>query len=98
MPSANLSGRPSSTEAFHVEEDFGKGFPVIDGGPCKKGLESTILYPNNNRWEIIRQGALSQDAFEKALGYRPELRIALDKKQAPYVPGNFIVTMPLKRN
>jgi len=43
MPSANLSGRPSATLPGHVENDFGQSFPVVDGGPCSQGLESTIL-------------------------------------------------------
>lgn len=42
-PSANLSGRPSTVSPEQVEEDFGADFPVLDGGRCEKGLESTIL-------------------------------------------------------
>src|SRR5262249_3302090 len=59
MPSANLSGRPSATTPTHVETDFGHVFPVLDGGPSIGGLESTILYQVGERWQIIRQGALT---------------------------------------
>jgi L-threonylcarbamoyladenylate synthase len=70
MPSANLSGRPSATSPEHVEEDFGKDFPVLDGGCCSRGVESTILV-YKEKWEIARLGALTADQCEKVLGYKP---------------------------
>lgn len=72
-PSANLSGRPSSTAPEHVEQDFGIDFPVVDGGPCLQGLESTILIFLEGRWQIGRLGALPAEAFQKVLGYQPAL-------------------------
>ena len=43
-PSANLSGRPSPTEASHVIEDMtGRIDMIIDGGPVGIGIESTIV-------------------------------------------------------
>ena len=42
-PSANLSGGPSPSKAEHVLNDFGENFPVLDGGDCTIGLESTVL-------------------------------------------------------
>lgn len=86
MPSANLSGRPSSTLPEHIEEDFGLDFPVIDGGPCLKGLESTILIQQHGQWKIIRQGALSPEQFESALGYLPEV-VKKSKGENPICPG-----------
>lgn len=68
-PSANLSGRPSSTRPRHVEDDFGLEFPVLDGGPCQKGIESTILINKDNEWQIGRLGALSINEIEAVLGY-----------------------------
>lgn len=86
MPSANLSGRPSATSAAHVEEDFGRDFPVLDGGSCQKGLESTILIFQDGVWVIIRQGSLPPIAFEEVLGYQPEVitTVSADK---PICPG-----------
>lgn len=86
MPSANLSGRPSSTQPEHVENDFGKHFPVLDGGPCSKGLESTILIHQQGKWEIIRQGALIPEDFEFGLGYKPKIRGKAQDK-IPLCPG-----------
>lgn len=86
MPSANLSGRPSSTLPEHVENDFGTDFPVLDGGPCKQGLESTILILMEDEWKIIRAGALSAEHFEAALGYIPEI-VKVKKGENPICPG-----------
>ena len=86
MPSANLSGRPSSTRPEHVEEDFGENFPVLDGGCCAKGLESTILLYQAGRWAIARLGAISPEEFEPILGYQP---VVLTKQgtEKPLCPG-----------
>lgn len=86
MPSANLSGRPSSTSPIHVEEDFGPSFPVLNGGPCDKGLESTILTFTEGNWKIIRLGSISPEEFKPILGYIPEVAITAPH-QAPLCPG-----------
>jgi L-threonylcarbamoyladenylate synthase len=70
-PSANLSGYPSATRPEHVEHDFGPDFPVLDGGPCLVGVESTILAQQGNLWQIVRLGAIPPDAFREVLGYVP---------------------------
>lgn len=88
-PSANLSGRPSSTKAEHVEADFGQAFPVLDGGFAIHGVESTIIAHIENQWQIVRQGAISQEALALHLGYVPEKNDS--KKQSlsekPLCPG-----------
>lgn len=86
MPSANLSGRPSSTSPQHVEEDFGPSFPILDGGDCKQGVESTILCYYRDRWKIARAGALPPEAFLPLLGYSPSFLIK-NKEEAPLCPG-----------
>lgn len=49
-PSANLSGRPSPTQAAHVLEDLnGRIDVILDGGPCQVGLESTVLLISKRR-------------------------------------------------
>ena len=43
-PSANLSGKPSTTTAAHVLHDHNGKLPLIlDGGPSSVGVESTIV-------------------------------------------------------
>lgn len=90
MPSANISGLPSATSADHVESDFGPQFPVLDGGKCTCGLESTIAIFNDDRWRIIRLGALSPEAFLPVLGYIPEVATPAAKSTnnaQPLCPG-----------
>lgn len=81
MPSANLSGKPSATCPAHVEQDFGINCPVLDGGVCVKGLESTILYYLNDAWKIIRLGSLAPEDLQPILGYLPQI----DKSNAETV-------------
>lgn len=69
-PSANLSGRPSSTTAQHVFADFrGKIPAILDGGPCSLGIESTVLdLVSFSRPTLLRPGSISRNALEGALG------------------------------
>lgn len=86
MPSANLSGKPSATRPEHVENDFGNTFPVLDGGECYRGVESTILTYHNDKWEIVRLGALTAETFEPFLRYRPRVNEFVDEEY-PVCPG-----------
>ncbi len=85
MPSANLSGKPSATTAEHVKEDFGADFPVLDGGPCVQGMESTVMRYHENQWEIIRLGCIAAEEIEIVLGYVPRYTQGDGKK--PACPG-----------
>jgi L-threonylcarbamoyladenylate synthase len=91
MPSANISGKPSSTHPAHVENDFGSDFPVLDGGPCKKGVESTILYFDGTHWKMGRLGAIEPDLFIPVLGYAPQVVLKqsgqLMELKQPICPG-----------
>ena len=67
-PSANLSGKPSPTTAEHVLEDMDGRIPLImDGGPCRYGVESTVLslvgVPT-----ILRPGAVTKEMLAAILG------------------------------
>lgn len=81
-PSANLSGRPSPTTAAHVAHDF-PGLFVLDGGPTRHGLESTVVAFDPPR--ILRQGAITEEELRdflrkgnraKAAGGQREGRLA----------------------
>lgn len=68
-PSANVSGKPSPTEAKHVIEDLmGKIDIIIDGGKCSFGLESTVVDLSGERPIILRPGAISYFALKEVLG------------------------------
>ena len=85
-PSANRSGRLSPTTARHVADDLGDRVAVIlDGGPCRIGLESTVLDLAGARPAILRQGGLTQEMLESALG--GPLAFAGTEDTAPRSPG-----------
>ncbi|MCE5189348.1 MAG: threonylcarbamoyl-AMP synthase [Eubacteriales bacterium] len=67
-PSANRSGRPSPTTAQHVFEDMNGRIPLIlDGGPCKYGVESTVLSLAGEP-TILRPGAITREMLAAAIG------------------------------
>ncbi len=68
-PSANPYTRISPTKASHVEAYFGKSLKyILDGGPCKVGLESTIVGIENEQLVIYRKGIISKEELEKVVG------------------------------
>ncbi len=72
-PSANPSGKLSPTTAEQVRKGFGNRVPVLDGGPCKAGVESTIVALDGERIIQLRAGALAREDIENATGLRVEL-------------------------
>ena len=67
-PSANISGRPSSTRFSHVLNDFnGKVDIMIDGGSSDIGLESTVLDLTQPIPVILRPGAVTKAMIENVL-------------------------------
>lgn len=67
-PSANLSGRPSPTRASDVLNDLDGKIPLIlDGGPCKYGVESTVLSLIGEP-TILRPGAVTREMLESVIG------------------------------
>ncbi len=82
-PSANLSGRPSPTRMSHVEHDLGADFPVLDGGTCVHGVESTVIALSDSGWRLLRLGAVSEDTLAKSLGPAQKASAAKTKPEAP---------------
>jgi L-threonylcarbamoyladenylate synthase len=59
-PSANKFTELSPTTAAHVREAFGDAVPVLDGGPCAIGLESTVVAVDaDNTVRLLRPGMLT---------------------------------------
>ena len=68
-PSANTSGRPSCTTAQHVREDmWGKIDGIVDGGPCRVGVESTIIDLTVSPPQLLRPGGLPLESLREAIG------------------------------
>jgi L-threonylcarbamoyladenylate synthase len=67
-PSANRFGKTSPTTAEHVEAEFDGLVPVMDGGPCRVGVESTVVAIEDGRLQILRPGAITQEMLQEATG------------------------------
>ena len=67
-PSANRFGRVSPTQARHVQDEFGPGLVVLDGGPCHVGIESTIVDCTRAVPALLRPGMIERPAIEAVLG------------------------------
>ena len=67
-PSANISGKPSPTEAKHVIHDMnGKIDFIIDGGKCSVGVESTIVDASGEIPVLLRPGGITLDMLKNVV-------------------------------
>ena len=93
-PSANLSGRPSPTRARHVAADF-PTLLVLDGGPARHGLESTVIALGPPP-RVLRLGAIPVEELRKVL---PGLTVATKARARAESPGmkhrHYAPTRPL---
>lgn len=91
-PSANLFTQLSPTTAAHVEAGLGDSVPVLDGGACTVGIESTIVSVTpDGRWQILRPGMISATEIENVAGTLSQAKhseVTQHETQAmPKVPG-----------
>lgn len=63
-PSANKFTGISPTTAEHVREAFGDAVPVLDGGPCEVGIESTVVAVEGSKLTLLRPGMISLGDLE----------------------------------
>ena len=73
-PSANRFGHVSPTTAHHVRDEFGSDFPVLDGGACEVGLESTIVDLSRGAPVLLRPGAVTREDIARVMGMDPRAR------------------------
>ncbi len=89
-PSANISGKPSPTQAKYVAEDMdGRIDMIIDGGEVGIGLESTIIDLTVSPPQILRPGFITQKMLSEVLGEvdTDVTILRADSGQAPKAPG-----------
>lgn len=85
-PSANPFGYVSPTTADHVQKHLGSKIPcILDGGPCRVGLESTVVEAIGNQIRILRPGAITADDIRKAGNF--EIIISDFSSSRPSSPG-----------
>ena len=89
-PSANISGKPSTTTAEHVLHDHdGKIAAVVDGGPCRVGVESTIVDLTEERPRLLRPGGITPEQLIAVLG-----DLVVDKAVTAQVDKDAVVKAP----
>lgn len=91
-PSANLFTQLSPTTAAHVEAGLGNAVPVLDGGPCTVGIESTIVNVTvDGQWQLLRPGMISEAQIAAVTGKPQLVAMAANSDQSvqsmPKVPG-----------
>jgi L-threonylcarbamoyladenylate synthase len=61
-PSANRFGRVSPTTAQHVLDELSGRIPlIVDAGPTRHGIESTIIAPRGDKIDILRRGPITAE-------------------------------------
>jgi L-threonylcarbamoyladenylate synthase len=91
-PSANLFGHTSPTSAEHVIKEFNGQVPVVDGGDCEIGVESTVLSARKTtkgKWlvEILRPGGVSRKEINDVL-QTAKLNFSVERAQSQASPGH----------
>jgi L-threonylcarbamoyladenylate synthase len=69
-PSANRSGAISPTTPGHVAQSLGNRVAaIVDGGPCLRGVESTIVaLRDDGDWQLLRPGPVAEEELTQFLG------------------------------
>ena len=90
-PSANISGKPSTTTAEHVRHDHdGRIELIVDGGACRVGVESTIVDLTDERPRLLRPGGIGPEELLEVLGdlvVDKAVTAQIDKDEVVKAPG-----------
>lgn len=87
-PSANKYTQLSPTTAAHVEAGLGAEVPVLDGGACQVGIESTIVSVHGDEWQLLRPGMIDASDITAITG-KPAMQQAIT--HLPKVPGQHLL-------
>ncbi len=89
-PSANISGKPSTTTAQHVYDDHAGKIPlIVDGGPCRVGVESTIVDLTDASPRLLRPGGITPEQLKAVLG-----DLLIDKAVTASIDHDAVVKAP----
>ncbi len=89
-PSANISGKPSTTTAQHVLDDHDGKLPlIVDGGACRVGVESTIVDLTEVRPRLLRPGGITPEQLMEVLG-----DLVIDKAVTAQINKDAVVKAP----
>lgn len=88
-PSANTFMRLSPTRAQDIEPELQRQLAcTLDGGPCRIGLESTVVDCAGSP-RVLRPGGVPREALARALGYDVPLADALPAEGPRAAPGMY---------
>ena len=89
-PSANISGKPSTTTAQHVYDDHAGKIPlIVDGGACRVGVESTIVDLTDKKPRLLRPGGITPEQLKAVLG-----DLLIDKAVTASIDHDTVVKAP----
>ena len=89
-PSANISGKPSTTTAEHVRHDHdGRIAAIVDGGACRVGVESTIVDLTEQPARLLRPGGITPEQLVEVLG-----ELTVDKAVTAQIDQDAVVKAP----
>ncbi len=89
-PSANISGKPSTTTAQHVYSDHAGKIPlIVDGGACRVGVESTIVDLTEDTPRLLRPGGITPEQLREVLG-----ELIVDKAVTAQIDKDAVVKAP----
>ncbi len=97
-PSANASGRLSPTRAEHVAASLGDDVPVLNAGPTRHGVESTIVAVEADHLRLLRPGPIDVDALEAAAGLSVHTAGANMIEAPGQLASHYAPTKPLRLN
>ncbi|MBL3530363.1 L-threonylcarbamoyladenylate synthase [Companilactobacillus zhachilii] len=87
-PSANTSGKPSPTLAKHVYHDLhGKIAAILDDGPTKLGVESTVIDLSVDIPTVLRPGMIDSDDLLKVIDNVNSDHHKVTANEVPKAPG-----------
>jgi len=86
-PSANRYTQLSPTTVAHVESGLGSDTPVLDGGACQVGIESTIVSVEGDQWQLLRYGMITPAQIEAIAGKPAQAQT----QATPKAPGQHLL-------
>tara|TARA_R110001606_G_scaffold228080_2_gene376114 strand:- start:1343 stop:2302 length:960 start_codon:yes stop_codon:yes gene_type:complete len=98
-PSANRSGAISPTTVDHVARSLGAKAPMIlDGGPCERGIESTIIAIDDVDYRILRPGPVTQAQLEDIACKPPRVKDTCEIQAPGQMASHYAPSKPLRLN
>ncbi|HUK11108.1 MAG TPA: L-threonylcarbamoyladenylate synthase [Stellaceae bacterium] len=96
-PSANRSGRVSPTCAEHVMAELdGRIAAVLDGGPCRVGIESTVLDLSEEQPVLLRPGGVPREKLQALLGSIADPESGGERRSPGMLQSHYAPQRPLR--